>query len=88
MEGLGGYRLTHSGQTVGLKGRKKSGKDRGRLKQRGTGGSLEGNRGTGGENFERCYVFERRKRRRETRIKKPLAKTRNMGENKKFILIG
>lgn len=79
MEGLGGYRVTHSGQTVGLEGGKKSGKDRGRLKQRGTGGLLEGNRGTGGENFERCYVFERRKRRRETHIKKPLGKARKYG---------
>lgn len=50
------------------------------MKQRGTGGSLEGNRGTGGENFEKCYVFKRRKKmRRETHIKKPLENTRKYG---------
>lgn len=58
---------------------KKSVKDRGRLKQRGTGSLLEGSRGTGGEHFERCYVFERRKRRRETNIKQPLEKARKYG---------
>lgn len=89
VEGLGGYRVTLSGQTGAQGRKKKTGGDGSRLKERGIGGLLEGQQQHGRSKIWRTFGIQKEEKEERSTLGRVSKKAKgNVAEKKGFGLKG